>query len=598
MTDLPRERVHLVITGHVDHGKSTLVGRLLADTGSLPVGKLEAVRELCARTSKPFEYAFLLDALKDERAQGITIDTARVFFRTGDRDYLILDAPGHIEFVKNMVTGAARADAALLCIDAHEGVQENSRRHGHLLGLLGIRQVGVILNKMDLVGFDEAVYRDTAELFTRFLERVGIRATASVPVSAREGDNVAGRSAAMPWYRGPTVLELLAGFEAARPVEGLPFRMPVQDVYKFTAQGDDRRIVAGTIDSGSLSAGDTVVFYPSGKRSRVRGFEAFAAPPPTSARAGAAVGFTLAEQVYVARGELAARADEPPPKVATRFRTSLFWLGTRPLVAGNDYLLKLGSARVRAELESVRAVYDAASLDEVTGRERVERHEVAECILRLDRPLAFDPADLIQPTGRFVLVDDFEIRGGGIIREALPDEQSRIREQVLRRNVHWEPASVSSEQRAARYGQRPMALLITGESQFDRKGLARALEERLFLEGRAVYFLGIGNVLYGVDADLDRRQHREEHLRRLAEVTHILTEAGLLVILTASDLAASEAELMRTIIGHERFLTAWIGEPAGTDLEADLALSPGEEADTSLARFQALLEERGAVFRP
>ncbi|MCR5262985.1 MAG: GTP-binding protein, partial [Clostridiales bacterium] len=238
--------MNIVIVGHVDHGKSTVIGRLLADTDSLPQGKLEQIREMCRRNSKPFEYAFLLDALKDERSQGITIDAARCFFKTAKRDYLIIDAPGHIEFLKNMITGASRAEAALLVIDAHEGVRENSRRHGYMLKMLGIRQVAVLVNKMDLVGYSEKTFASIEEEYRRFLDEIEIRPSAFIPVSAMEGDNIASLSKNMPWYSGNTVLDELDAFEEREGEENsLPFRMPVQDVYKFTGSGDERRIVAG-----------------------------------------------------------------------------------------------------------------------------------------------------------------------------------------------------------------------------------------------------------------------------------------------------------------------------------------------------------------
>jgi bifunctional enzyme CysN/CysC len=208
-----REQMNIVIAGHVDHGKSTVVGRLLADTHSLPEGKLEAVQALCRRNSKPFEYAFLIDALKDEMAQGITIDAARVFFKTPQRDYLIMDAPGHIEFLKNMATGASRAEAALLVIDAEEGVRENSRRHGYMLQMLGIRQIAVLVNKMDLVGYDREVFDDIVKAYTAFLEEIGVKPARFIPVSGMAGDNIAAPSANMPWYKGDTVLVSLVRFE-------------------------------------------------------------------------------------------------------------------------------------------------------------------------------------------------------------------------------------------------------------------------------------------------------------------------------------------------------------------------------------------------
>src|SRR3989344_4305461 len=230
----PKEQMNIVIVGHVDHGKSTLVGRLLADTHSLPEGKLQAVKKECERTGKPFEYAFLLDALSDEQDQGITIDTARSFFKTAKRDYIIIDAPGHIEFLKNMISGAARAEAAALIIDAKEGVRENSRRHGYLLAMLGIRQVVVCVNKMDLVGRSEAHFDEIEKEYRAFLSEISaVSPQHFIPVSAVNGENLATRSAQMPWYKGPTFLVSLDGFKKDPPKNDRPFRMPVQAVYKF-----------------------------------------------------------------------------------------------------------------------------------------------------------------------------------------------------------------------------------------------------------------------------------------------------------------------------------------------------------------------------
>jgi bifunctional enzyme CysN/CysC len=361
------QRMNIVIVGHVDHGKSTVIGRLLADTHSLPDGKLEQIRAQCELNSKPFEYAFLLDALKDEQAQGITIDAARVFFKSQLRHYLILDAPGHIEFLKNMITGAARAEAALLVIDAAEGVQENSRRHGYMVSLLGIRQLVVLVNKMDLVGWDQAVFQRIVREYGAFLDQVGIRPAAFIPVSGRGGDNIAQHSPNLGWYNGPTVLNALDSFRTEPAPTERPFRMPVQDVYKFTKQGDDRRIIAGTIDSGAVTVGDEVIFFPSGKKSRVKSIEAFNRPAQGRAEAGWATGLTLQEQIYITRGEVATLESQQRPQVTTRLRVSLFWLGKEPMVKRKEYLLKLGTARVTARLEEVLRVMDASTLDATTS---------------------------------------------------------------------------------------------------------------------------------------------------------------------------------------------------------------------------------------
>ena len=596
---VPGAMMNIVIGGHVDHGKSTVVGRLLADTGSLPEGKLEQVKALCERTSKPFEYAFLLDALKDEQSQGITIDAARVFFKTAKRHYIIIDAPGHIEFLKNMITGASRAEAALLVIDAAEGVQENSRRHGYMMSMLGIRQLAVLVNKMDLVKYDQRHFEGIVREYTGFLEQIGVHPACFVPAAGREGDNIATRSKRMPWYHGPTVLEALDQFESERPALDKPFRMPVQDVYKFTAQGDDRRIIAGTIETGVVRLGDEMVFYPSGKKSRVKSIEAFNRPAQTGAFAGQAAGFTLAEQIYVARGELATLAHEPKPEVTTRVRVSLFWLGRQPMVKKRDYLLKLGTARVPCRLEQVHRVVDASNLSASEAKDRIDRHDVAECTLKLNRAIAFDLADQVAATSRFVLVDEYEIRGGGIVREAVADQQSEIREKVMLRNFKWEPSIIPPERRAEKYSQRACLLLITGSRETVRKTLAKDLEARLFGDGRVVYFLGMANVLYGVDADLGRQeQNRSEHLRRLGEVANLMLDAGAILIVTAAELTQDDLEIVRTAVDPDRLEVVWAGDPVTTDVSYDLILGDQEAEAEGVERVKRLLQDKGVLFRP
>jgi len=592
------QRMNIVIVGHVDHGKSTVIGRLLADTHSLPEGKLEQVRAQCELNSKPFEYAFLLDALKDEQAQGITIDAARVFFKSRLRPYLILDAPGHIEFLKNMITGAARAEAALLVIDAAEGVQENSRRHGYMVSLLGVRQLAVLVNKMDLVNWDQAVFDRIRREYGAFLDQVGIRPAAFIPVSGRGGDNIADRSTQLGWYGGPTVLEALDAFQNEPEPVDQPFRMAVQDVYKFTKQGDDRRIVSGTIDSGSVKVGDPVIFYPSGKKSRVKSIEAFNRPVSTRADAGYAVGFTLNEQIYITRGEMATLEHELRPQVTTRLRVSLFWLGRDPMVKRKEYLLKLGTARVTARVEEVLRVMDASTLDTTEQRAAVQRHDVAECVLKLDRAIACDLAEDVPSTSRFVIVDDFEIRGGGIVREALPDRQASMRDQVLLRNYKWEPSVIQPERRAEKYNQKAALILVTGENENDRKGVAKAIENKLFEDGKVVYFVGIGSVLYGVDADIARKpENRLEHMRRLAEVANLMLDAGMILVVAAAELTQDDLEVIKTAVQPDWIETIWAGDTITTDLAVDLQL-PGGAVPEAVDRLKAHLQDKGIIFRP
>lgn len=592
-----QEKMDIVFVGHVDHGKSTVIGRVLADTGSLPEGKLEQIQHECERNSKPFEYAYLIDALKDERAQSITIDSARVFFKSHKRHYIIIDAPGHIEFIKNMVTGASRAEAAVLVIDAHEGVQENSRRHGYLLWMLGIKQIVVVVNKMDLVDYDQNVFEAVRAEYETFLAGVGIEPLCYIPVSGREGDNAVELSERTPWYTGHTVLSALDSFQKAPPPDDKPFRMPVQDVYKFTRFGDDRRIIAGTIQSGTLQTGDEVIFYPSGKRSTVNSFETFSAPDPAMLTSGSAASFTMGEQIYVHRGEVACKTDEPRPYISRKLRGSLFWLGKQPLTPKKEYLLQLGTNRVRAKLETIHRIVDASQLAN-TDKAAIEHHDVAEVTLELNRAIAFDDPAVCADTGRFVLIDNYEIWGGGTVLDVVPDEETAVREGAFEREERWIRSTVNQSQRAERYSQSPTLILVTGQRHSGRKRAASALEARLFNDGRTVYYLGVGSIMYGVSADLKKYDHPNdwrEHLRRIAELAHILLDAGLIVVMTAVELTQDDLKVFNAVLGQAEIETVWVGDVT-TDLNYDLHIERDFEETQAAARIKGLLQEHGKVF--
>lgn len=596
--------MNIVIAGHVDHGKSTITGRILADTNSLPEGKVESIRAYCEKNAKPFEWAFLLDALKDEQSQGITIDSARVFFKSKSRDYIIIDAPGHIEFLKNMVSGASRAEAALLVIDAKEGVQENSRRHSYMLSMLGISQISVVINKMDLVDYSKERYDRIVAEYDAFLGRIGIKPASYIPVSGREGDNIITLSKSMPWYSGDTILGALDGFRTKKSPEDLPFRMFVQGVYRFTEGDDDRRIVAGTVSSGVIRRGDEIVFYPSGKRSAVASIEAFNESQSDSAPAGKATGFTLKEQIYVQRGELAAVVRDRRPEITSNLLVNLFWLGRESLSLKKDYIFKIGTMRVNAKLDQIRRVLNASNLESHESRDTVERHEVAECVLKLSRPVAFDTTPDLEETTRFVIVDDYEIQGGGIIREALEDRVSWARDRIILRNYKWERSLIPPDHRSERYNQKSALILLTGAgADGDRKKeIAKEFEQRLFNEGKFVYFLGIGNILYGVDSDIKsedpetKKRNRREHIRRLAEVAHILLDTGLILLVTAVDLTQEDLDLIKEIVDFDKIHTVWVGERVTTDIRSDVILhdeSPHEGSE----RIKDLLKDRGVIFR-
>lgn len=592
-----KEDMNIVIVGHVDHGKSTLMGRLLADTDSLPEGKLEQVKETCRRNSKPFEYAFLLDALKDEQSQGITIDTARCFFKTDKRDYIILDAPGHIEFLKNMITGASRAEAALLMIDAKEGVQENSRRHAYMLSMLGIRQIAVVINKMDLVDYSREVFEKVKKEYIEFLKQINITPKFVLPVSAFAGENIVKKSDKMPWYDGMCILEVLDAFECEEDHANQPFRMPVQDVYKFTRNGDDRRIVAGTIETGKIRRGQEVVFYPSGKKSHINNIEVFNADPIEEGLPHMAMGFTMVEQIYITRGEMMTIAGEKPPKTASRISANIFWLGKKDLKPGKVYYLKIGAEKVKMEVEAVKGVINSSSLSSTDERQAVGRNEVAECILRTDKPIAFDLVTDIAGTSRFVIVDDYEIAGGGIITEALPDEEQAIRESAMLRNYKWETSDVSVEERIEHYAQKPMMIVLTGADKVGKKKLAKMLERELMNCGRFVYYLGMGSFLYGVGADTKKEavQNHTEQIRRFGETANLLLDAGMILVATATGLTQSDYKIMKAVMEKE-FEIVWIGDQITTDISPDMQLKEHED-ETNISILKNMLKDAGFIFK-
>ncbi len=600
--------MNVVVVGHVDHGKSTVVGRLLHDTGVLPHGRIEQVRSNCERSGKPFEYAFLIDALQDEQAQGITIDAARVFFRSAERRYIIIDAPGHIEFLKNMISGAARAEAAILVIDAGEGVRENSRRHGFMAAMLGIRQLLVVVNKMDLVDYDETTFLAIQEEYDAFLREIRIEPCGFIPVSARHGDNLVGASARTPWYDGAPLLAQIDAFTSAGAEVTQALRLPVQDVYKFPIRGDDARIIAGTVATGSVRTGDAVEFLPSRKRARVRSIEGFHVASREQAAAGMATGVTLTEELYVRPGEMMYRVGEQAPLVGTTFRCNLFWLGRNPLVLGRRYRLKLATTRVAVHVKAIVQVMDAATLEHSESADQpghVGRHEVAECVMETQNPIAFDLGLGVEfaATGRFVLVDEYEIAGGGIITEYLSGLKGALREHVKQRDYAWVRGAITHEERMERYGQRPRLVVLTGEDGDALHVLARELEGRLFHAGRGVYYLGLTNLARGLDATMNEAaaraaahadEDRSEHLRRLGEVAHILGDAGQIVITTVTDLDAAEAEILRILTEPNDMLVIRVGADHHA-VNADLVLAPETPPQQAVAEACRLLREREVV---
>jgi bifunctional enzyme CysN/CysC len=592
-----QERMNIVIVGHVDHGKSTLLGRLYADTGTLPEGKIEKIQAICRQQGKEFEYAFLFDAFLEEQQQGITIDTARTFFTWGGRQYIIIDAPGHKEFLKNMVSGAARAEAALLIIDALEGVREQSKRHGLLLSMLGVKQVTVVVNKMDLVNYREDTFQAIEKEYREFLTQLNVVPQYIIPASAKQGINIIQVSPETPWYTGPSVLESLSHFhlETARTEQAL--RFPLQDVYKF----DARRILVGRITAGKLKIGDRLVFSPTNKSANVQSIEAFNVdPPPMHASAGQSVGITLDEQIFVERGHIASH-EELRPLVSTQIRANLFWLGNQPLETGRTYTLRLATREAPCEITAIHRIVDANNLDDRHTQSTVQRNEVADITLRAKSPLAFDLYANFETTGRFVLVDNYDVAGGGIITELVADEQEDFRTEARERDSAWVKGDVGAEDRSIHYGHRAAVVLLTGPDITAKSFLARKLETVLVAEGRHAYLLAAENLQRGLDADLHDLKP-EEMVRRFGEVVRLLTDTGSLVIATTNafpQAAKGIVQTVQTLANPIPVITVHMTkDQAGPQPDRDLIFSGPEDFDACTHQIIETLKQKGILGEP
>ncbi len=546
-----RPQVRIVIVGHVDHGKSTLVGRLLHETGSLPEGKLEMLKAVSARRGMPFEWSFLLDALQTERDQGITIDTTQIRFRTRSRDVVLIDAPGHAEFLRNMITGASQADGAVLIIDALEGVRDQTRRHGYLLHLLGVKQVAVVVNKMDRVDFSAARFDDISAEISSHLIGLGVTPSAVIPISARDGDGVAERTARIGWYSGPTVVEALDALEPARPLEQLALRLPVQAIYKF----DDRRIVAGRIESGHLSAGDEIVIMPSAKIAKIKSVESWPLTPVKGRQgAGRSVGITLDRELFIERGDVIAHTDSAPHDTR-RIRARIFWLHDKPLVSGASILIRLGTREARATVVAIEKAVDPGELSSVETK-AIARNHVGEIDIALAQALAADPYTDNPRTGRLVIEVNGRIAGGGLVlsvdagQRAVPVDIVPV-ESALR-----------PDERSARYRHSGAVVWLTGLPGSGKSTLARALERRLFGQGGSPILLDGDTLRAGLNGDLGfSAGDRTENIRRLAEVATHLARNGHIAIVAAVSPAAEDRAAARRI-ADTAFREVYVATPA------------------------------------
>ena len=559
---LPPLRV--VIVGHVDHGKSTLIGRLLNEAGALPEDRVAALAEISQRRGFDLEWAFVTDALQVERDTGTTIDTSEAVFRTQRRSFVIIDAPGQEEFLRNMVTGAATADLAIVVVDATAGTLEQSRRHLYLLSLLGVRRLIVAINKMDKAGYSADRFAAVAKQVRDYLQQIDVLATAIIPISARQGDMIAARSPALDWYHGPTLLEALDQIEPETVTPDLlALRFSVQDVYKF----DERRILAGRVESGVLRVGDALSFAPGGAVARVASIEDWNQPTPRlSATAGDTIGITLDQRAFVERGHVAAPVSEPI-RQARRLTLRMFWLASEPLSVGRTITLRIAAGEYRAKVWAIETVIDYATLERRQA-DRVQTNQVAEIVVEAPEPVPVDRYAALPRTGRAVLTEDGDAVGGAVVLDFVEADVATAATPRY--------AGVSREERERRYRHRGAVLWLTGLPGSGKSTLAAALERALFEGGMHAVVVDTDRVRLGLSNDLGfAPEERSENTRRLAETTKLLADAGNIAIAALVSPLQSDRDRARAIVG-ENFAEIFI--------RADLALCEARDPKGLYAR--------------
>ena len=543
--------LRFITCGSVDDGKSTLIGRLLHESRSVFDDQLKALEsdsKQYGTQGERIDYALLLDGLQAEREQGITIDVAYRFFATPRRRFIVADTPGHEQYTRNMATGASTAELAVILVDARKGLLAQTRRHTRLVSMMGIRDVILAVNKMDLVGFNRAVFERLDGEYRAFAAGCGLANVRSIPLCALEGDNVIVRSARMPWHAGPALLSCLEETSIAAAPAGQAFRMPVQMVHR---PNPDFRAFRGRIAAGRVRAGDRIRVLPSGVETRVkeviRGFASVA-----EAARGDSVALTLADEVDVGRGDVLV-APEGAPEVADQFEARLLWMGEHALMPGRPYLLKMHGKETTATVTGIKYREDVDTGSRLAAK-TLALNEIAVVNLSTSQPLVFEPYAVSRTLGGFILIDklSFETVGCGMIDFALRRAS----------NIHWQALDLTKETRAALKHQRPRCIWFTGLSGSGKSTIANLLEKRLHAAGRHTYLLDGDNVRHGLTRDLGFTEaDRVENIRRVAEVARLMVDAGLIVLVSFISPFRAERRLARALFGESEFVEVFVDTP-------------------------------------
>ncbi|MBF6022683.1 sulfate adenylyltransferase subunit CysN [Lysobacter niastensis] len=546
-----KDLLRFITCGSVDDGKSTLIGRLLYETRALFADQLSALESDSRRhgtQGDAIDYALLMDGLSAEREQGITIDVAYRFFSTEKRKFIVADCPGHEQYTRNMATGASTADVAVVLVDARKGLLPQTRRHSYIVSLLGIRHVLVAVNKMDLVGYDFAVFDEIAAGYRALAEQLGIAHVQAVPLSALQGDNLLVRSAQMPWYDGPSVLEYLETVQVERAGNDVGFRLPVQWVNR---PNQDFRGFAGTVAAGTVRPDDEIVALPSGRRSKVARVVT-ADGDLDAAGEGQAITLTLADELDVSRGDVIA-AGHNPPQVSDQFAAHVLWMGEQALLPGRPYWLKIGTRTVSASVTEIKHKIDVNTQEPLAAK-HLELNEVGYCNLYLDQPVPFEAYADNRTLGGFILID----------RQSNATVAAGTLDFALRRagNIHWQHLDVDKTARARIKGQQPRCLWFTGLSGSGKSTIANLVDKRLHAMGYHTFILDGDNVRHGLNKDLGfTDEDRVENIRRVAEVAKLMSDAGLIVLVSFISPFRAERRMARDLFAPGEFVEVYIDTP-------------------------------------
>lgn len=540
MKDL-NETKRVVIVGHVDHGKSTVIGRMIYDLDQVQDGKYEELKAISEKRGMSFEWAFLMDALQTERNQGITIDTTQIFFKTKKKNYVFIDAPGHREFLRNMVTGASSADIAILIVDVNEGIREQTRKHVYILKLLGVKQVIVLVNKMDKVNYQEEKFKKIEANLKKYLALININSEIIIPISAKEGDNIKELSLKMKWYNGFSLVDSLDNYNTSTDLSQKALRLPIQDIYKF----NDNRILVGKIETGIIRKGDKILFSPSNTISKIKSIECWPKKNIKLGISGQCVGFTLEEEIFSQKGEIVSNLDTPP-KLLNTFEANIFWLDNENVMIGRKYSIKITTGTYNIEFEKIVKVIDTKDLSK-TKSNIIRKNDVAEVILKSNSLIPIDNFFDNESTGRFSIIDDYKIVGGGTINSTnFPDQRKMLEKNV--RNITPVNFSITEIDRSSKFGHRNGIIWLTGLSGSGKSTLAKNIERRLFHKGYNIFVLDGDNLRNGLTKDLGfSPEDRMENIRRIAEVGSLFSYAGCIVIISLISPYNSERKKARAI---------------------------------------------------